>query len=104
MKRGDYLGEADVQDFLRWVRPLVTGECELNHPPTKRHVFPKIRHGNTGQYARSNVMAAWVLDELSQHGPFGELGNERQFALQSAMFMIGHEPLARVATGSDRSA
>ena len=54
--------------------------------------FSAIHHGGDGFHAQSNVMAAWILDELSEHGPFGELGvDERQFALQSAMFMIGHK-------------
>ena len=56
--------------------------------------FSAIHHGSDGFHAHSNVMAAWILDKLSEHGPFGELGDdERQFALQSAMFMIGHKPL-----------
>lgn len=56
--------------------------------------FPKTDRSSLGLYARSNVMAAWVLDELSKYAPFVERGDrERQFALQSALFMIGHMPL-----------
>lgn len=62
--------------------------------------FRKIYYGGTGLYARSNVMAAWLLDDLSRHGEFGKRGDdERQFALQSAMFMIGHEPIESESRG-----
>ena len=50
--------------------------------------FPRI--WTPRRYAESNVMAAWLLDVLSQQSPFAELGAERQRALQSAMFMIGY--------------
>ena len=56
--------------------------------------FAKIGYGGTSVHAESNVMAAWVLGELSKHGEFGKLRDQRQFALQSAMFMVGYEPLA----------
>ncbi len=65
--------------------------------------FSKIRNGGAGLYSTSNVMAAWILDALSRHGPFGSLGDDRQFALQSAMFMVGHAPLAKLDTGSEAS-
>ncbi len=51
-------------------------------------VFPKI--WTPRRYAESNVMAAWLLDVLSQQSPFVGLASERQRALQSAMFMIGY--------------
>ena len=42
------------------------------------------------RYAQSNVMAAWLLDVISQQSPFAELESERQRGLQSAVFMIGY--------------
>ncbi len=51
-------------------------------------VFPRI--WTPRRYAKSNVMAAWLLDVLSEQSPFAELASERQRALQSAMFMIGY--------------
>lgn len=60
-------------------------------PSTLRLIFPKLRWGQWERYARSNVMAAWLLDALAEETPFGELDPpERQFALQSAMFMLGY--------------
>ena len=57
-------------------------------PPAVRCVFPKI--WTPRRYAESNLMAAWLLDVLSQQSPFAELASERQRALQSAMFMVGY--------------
>ena len=63
-------------------------------------VFPRIWSSSARRYAESNVMAAWLLDALSEAPPFSELGGERQRAVQSAMFMIGYAPLARSALPS----
>ena len=57
-------------------------------PSCGRLVFPGIR--TPRRYAESNVMAAWLLDELSQRSPFAAPGADRRHALQSAMFMIGY--------------
>lgn len=57
-------------------------------PSCGRLVFPRIR--TPRRYAESNVMAAWLLDQLSQRSPFAEPGTDRRHALQSAMFMIGY--------------
>ena len=57
-------------------------------PSCGRLLFPRIR--TPRRYAESNVMAAWLLDELSQRSPFAEPGTDRRHALQSAMFMIGY--------------
>ena len=64
---------------------------ESRNPSSEHLTFPRI--WSPRRYARSNIMAAWLLDALSAHSPFAELGPERQRALQSAMFMIGYEPL-----------
>ena len=86
-----------VPDRLKFGIPPDRAHVERD-PSYRKFSFPKIRHGGSGLYAQSNVMAAWILDEMSQHGPFGDVGDEqRLFALQSAMFMIGHAPLAKPA-------
>ena len=41
-----------------------------------------------GSYARSNVMAAWLLDALAATPPFSRERDPRH-AIQSALFMIG---------------
>ena len=64
---------------------------ESRNPSSKRLTFPRI--WSPRRYARSNIMAAWLLDALSAQPPFSDLGHERQRALQSAMFMIGYKPL-----------
>ena len=38
MKRDDYLSCPDVQAFLDWAQPIVTGEHQLNHPGEKAGV------------------------------------------------------------------
>ena len=39
-----------------------------------------------------NLMAAWLLREMSDIGRFGELTRERRMrALESALFMVGYE-------------
>ena len=92
---------SDVPKVLAFGIPPSRAKGESNEGHARRDPscgnlkFPKTDRGGQSLYARSNVMAAWVLDELSRHGPFAERGDkERQFALQSAMFMIGHKPLA----------
>lgn len=88
-------GRREVPPPLAFGIPPNQGKVQgYRDPSSARFSFPKTQRSGAGLYARSNVMAAWILDELSQHGPFGELGHERQFALQSAMFMVGHKPLA----------
>ena len=48
-----------------------------------------------GCYAQSNVMAAWLVDVLSQQPPLAELRAERQRAHQSAMFMLATPSIGR---------
>ena len=89
-------GYQGVPDSLAFGIPPNQGkEGKVNRDPSRgAFSFPKTQRSGAGLYARSNLMAAWILDELAKHGPFGKLGDdERQFALQSAMFMIGHKPL-----------
>ena len=70
-------------------------------PSTETLRFPRLWPGNPRGYARSNVMAAWLLRPLSAEGPFGELLPERRIlALQSALFMVGYAPWHPEATRS----
>ena len=79
-------------------RPEVPAALAFGIPPSQARaprdpscgalVFPRI--WTPRRYAESNVMAAWLLDVLSQQSPVVELESERQRALQSAMFMIGY--------------
>ena len=56
--------------------------------------FRDMRWRDAKQYASSNVIAAWLLGDLADHGPFGELPHHRRLlALQSAMFMLGYRPI-----------
>ncbi len=63
----------------------------LRNPSSETLRFPRLWHGNPRAYARSNLMAAWLIRELAEHGPFGDLAaSERLLALQSAFFMTGY--------------
>ena len=56
--------------------------------------FRDMRWGDAKQYASSNVIAAWLLRALADHGEFGDLEpDQRLRALQSAMFMLGYRPV-----------
>lgn len=56
--------------------------------------FRDMRWGDAKQYASSNVIAAWLLRALADHGEFGGLEpDQRLRALQSAMFMLGYCPV-----------
>ena len=79
-------------------RPEIPAALAFGIPPSRARArrdpscgalcFPRI--WTPRRYAQSNVMAAWLLDVLSQQSPFVELESERQRALQSAMFMVGY--------------
>jgi hypothetical protein len=46
-------------------------------------------------YAAAKLRAAWLPEPLAQIDPFWELPDARRMlALQSALFMIGYQPLA----------
>ena len=92
-----------VQELLAFGIPPNQGTAKRD-PSCGTLTFPKTQKSGAGLYAKSNVMAAWILDDLSRRGRFGDLGDERQFALQSAMFMVGYEPLAAVASSPESSA
>ena len=88
-------GRAEVPERLAFGRPRSWVKRDPSCGPLG---FRQIR--TPRRYAESNVMAAWLLDALSEEPPFSELGDERQRAVQSAMFMIGYAPLARSALTS----
>ena len=89
----------EVPASLAFGIPPSQGRVKRN-PSCTPLVFPRLWSSSHRRYAESNVMAAWLLDALSEAPPFSELGGERQRALQSAMFMIGYAPLARSALAS----
>ena len=74
--------------------PQGKGE-KVNRFPSLGHLtLRKIQGAQYTLHAKSNVMAAWILGELAQKGKFAALPRERRVdALQSALFMIGYEPL-----------
>ena len=87
---------AEVPATLRFAIPPSQGR--VNRDPSRDGLlFPRIRTAT--RYARANLMAAWVLDNLSENSPFFELGDDRLRALQSAMFMIGYTVLAQPSPG-----
>lgn len=66
--------------------------------------FRQLRWGQRAYYAESNVKAAWLLGALAEEPPFAELEEHRRLlALQSAMFMIGYQPLALLGTSQRAS-
>lgn len=88
-------GRDAVPETLKIGVPL--DRASVCRDPSCKHLsFKRISPGSTTRYARSNVMAAWLLGELAKHPPFcGE--DDPLHALQSAMFMIGYKPLASPA-------
>ena len=87
-------GRTEVPASLAFGIPPSQGRVKRN-PSCGPFVFRGIWSSSARRYAESNVMAAWLLDALSEAPPFFELGAERQRAVQSAMFMIGYAPLTR---------
>jgi len=67
------------------------GARKNRNPSTGTLRFPKLR-ADVRQHARCNLMAAWLLGEISQRGAFGRLSApERMRAVEAALFMIGYE-------------
>ena len=67
---------------------------------------PPIYYSGTTRYARSNVMASVGFSARSRTygrwGPFSQVKGDPLHAIQSAMFMIGYEPLARACKHCQR--
>lgn len=82
-------GRPEIPSTLAFGIPPSRGP--LRNPSTETLRFPRLWHGNPRAYARSNLMAAWLIRELAEHGPFGDLpASERLLALQSGFFMTGY--------------
>jgi hypothetical protein len=61
------------------------------NPSSGGLVFPRLA-ANIRVHTRANIMAAWLLGELSALSRFGQLPAQRRLrALESALFMIGYE-------------
>ena len=89
-------GHTEVPHVLALSIPPAQGRFPHN-PRNPRHGalrFRNMRWGDAKQYASSNVIAAWLLRALADHGEFGCLEpDQRLRALQSAMFMLGYRPV-----------
>ena len=86
-----------VPSQLAFSIPPSRGGFERNPSVGALH-FPYMRWGDARQYAKSNVIAAWMLADLADHGPFGTLASDRRLlALQSAMFMLGYRRMVGAA-------
>ncbi len=80
-----------VPETLRIAIPPYQPTVRRN-PSCGRFRFPKVY--TRARYARSNVMAAWLLSEMAEQAPFPG-ADDPLHALQSAMFMVGYAPLDR---------
>lgn len=91
-------GLPSVPRSLAFGIPVSRGSVKRD-PSDETFRFPRIWPGHPRRYATSNVMAAWILDALSEEPPFGDLGTSRMLALESAMFMIGYAPVTHLHQG-----
>lgn len=94
-----HLEERDVQSVpivLRFpwgvAKGYQRGSARKNRNPSLGGlVFPALQ-ANVALHTRANIMASWLLGELSSTDCFGQLpDSERVLALQSGLFMIGFE-------------
>ncbi|MEX2372958.1 MAG: hypothetical protein WD800_04085, partial [Dehalococcoidia bacterium] len=89
-------GAPKVPDLLKFpwgvAKGYVRGSARKNRNPSLGALtFPALR-ADVRLHTRANIMAAWLLGELSATGCFGQLPRtERVLALQSGLFMIGFE-------------
>lgn len=92
----EYTGLACVPEELRLGVPPSKGG-RLNNPSRGTFSFPNIRGAQHSLYAKSNLRAAWLLQELAADATAGEFLNLSEFrrvrAIEAALFMVGHEPL-----------
>ena len=89
-----------VPCLLRLGVPPGRNEDKVNHNPSRGpYQFPNIRGQQHTLYADSNLRAAWLLGALADHGgQFNTVPRERRVrALESALFMLGYEPLKKIA-------
>ena len=98
----DEIGLRSVPSTLAFGIPASRGGRHGRDPSRPPLVFPKLRWGQPERYASSNVRAAWLLDALAEGLPIDEADrHRRQLVLQSAMFMIGYQPLGITEAVSD---
>lgn len=91
----DETGLSTVPELLAFGVPASRGSVSRD-PSTGTLRFPTLWPAVRSRYARSNVMAAWLLKPLADVGPFAELPvGQRMIALQSALFMVGYAPWLR---------
>lgn len=89
-------GATSVPGLLRFPWGLAKGyergSARKNRNPSLDGLrFPALR-ADVRLHTRANIMAAWLLGELSTWGCFGEFPkSQRVLALQSGLFMIGFE-------------
>jgi hypothetical protein len=82
-----------VPDELAFGIPLNQGKTPRN-PSSGTLEFHTLGSGQVRKYATSNLKAAWLLEPLAELGQFGQLSaGRRLLALQSALFMVGYEPI-----------
>lgn len=85
-------GLSTVPELLAFGIPASRGSVSRD-PSVGTLRFPTLWPAVRSRYARTNVMAAWLLKPLSEAGPFAELpAGHRMIALQSALFMVGYAP------------
>jgi hypothetical protein len=69
-----------------------TGHSEEEQEPVERNDTVSSASRRRPSTHMGNLMAAWLLREMSDIGRFGELTRERRMrALESALFMVGYE-------------
>ncbi len=81
---------------------MIPNVLGLRIPPTRSRQgnrnpfgFPTLHYGEASRYAESNLHAAWLIWALAQvRGEFDAVPlDDRMFAIQSSMFMLGYSPL-----------
>lgn len=82
------------------------GDARKNRNPSSGAIRLPAFRADVRQHTRCNLMAAWLLSDLSGEGSFGELPPDRRMrAMESALFMIGFElPLGAPGVSRRRGA
>ncbi len=89
-------GLSAATDRLRFAwgvaKGTTPGAARKNRNPSSGTIhFPALR-ADVRLHTTCNLMAAWLLGEMSAAGRFGELPPQRRLrALESALFMVGYE-------------
>ncbi len=89
-------GATSVPTTLRFPwgmgKGAISGDSKKNRNPSSGSlIFPRLR-ADVRLHVRANIMAAWMIAELSRSECFGQLPErQRVWGLQSVLFMIGYE-------------